>query len=176
MTQPAPVQQNVRDEERVLGITYERALVILPRLLKETSGGEVGTLGDGYFVVTSSEGTSKREMTVRLGREGADTRVSLRVETFTDPRMTMFVIVVAMLTAGLGVLLMLPWAQANQRRRARERDLLVHKTLRAIEDAVASQGAAPNYRVAPGADAVLAEPLEIEEAAPEDERAALRTR
>ena len=162
MTQQAPQQTTVREEERTLGITYERALAIVPALLEKA--GTVSTLGDGYFVVASS-GTQRRELTVRLGRSGADTRISLRAESFTDPSMTALVIVVAMVTMGLGVLVMLPWFMSAQRKESRERDLLVHRTLRSIEDAVAEQGVAPNYRVAPGMDAVVAGPEALEEEA-----------
>jgi hypothetical protein len=157
MAQQTPAQPNVREEERVLGITYERALAMVPRLVREATGVEVETLGDGYFVAHPADGSAKREVTVRLGRQSADTRVSVRVETYTQASMTALVIIVAMLTAGLGILPLIPWLQSMARKQARERDLLVHRTFRAIEDAVAEQGVAGNYRIAPGADASVQE-------------------
>jgi hypothetical protein len=155
MAQSAPVQQNVREEERVLGISYERALAMVPRLMRDAANAEVQTLGDGYFVAQAADGSSKRDVTVRLGRQGADTRVSVRVETYTQASMTAMIIVVAILTMGLGILPLIPWLQSVARTQARERDLLVHRTFRAIEDAVAQQGVASNYRIAPGADATV---------------------
>lgn len=148
----------------MLGITYERALAMVPRLIREATGAEVETLGDGYFVATPRSGSAKRDVTVRLGRQGADTRVSVRVETYTEASMTAIVILVAIFTAGLGILPLIPWFQSVQRQQARERDLLMHRTFRAIEDAVAEQGVGGNYRVAPGMDAPQAR---VEEAAPQ---------
>jgi hypothetical protein len=146
---PAPV----REEERVLPITYERALAMLPRLVKQTTGAEVAELGDGYFVATTVSDSQRQEMTIRLGRNGADTRLSVRVETSTEARLIFLFVALAIVTFGLGLLVALPWAQAAQRKSARARELLVHKTFRCFEDAVAEQGTTTNYRVAPGADA-----------------------
>jgi hypothetical protein len=146
---PAPV----REEERVLPITYERALAMVPRLVKQTTGTEVAELGDGYFVATTASDAQRQEMTIRLGRSGADTRLSVRVESSTEARLIVLFIALAIVTFGLGVLVALPWFQAAQRKSARMRELLVHKTFRCFEDAVAEQGATTNYRLAPGADA-----------------------
>ncbi len=173
MSQQAAAQQSVREEERVLGITYERALAMVPRLMREAANAEVQTLGDGYFVAQPADGSAKRDVTVRLGRQGADTRVSVRVETYTQASMTALVILVAIFTAGLGILPLIPWFQSMQRKQARERDLLVHRTFRAIEDAVAEQGVAGNYRIAPGADATA--PEVVEEIADEAQARGLRT-
>lgn len=161
MADQTAAAQNIREEERVLGITYERALAMVPRLIREAANAEVQTLGDGYFVATAADGSAKRDVTVRLGRQGADTRVSVRVETYTQASMTVLVVLVAIFTAGLGVLPLIPWFQSVQRQQARARDLLVHRTFRAIEDAVAEQGVAGNYRIAPGADAAV--PSTVEE-------------
>lgn len=165
MAQQSPAQQTVREEERVLGISYDRALAMVPRLVREATGAEVQTLGDGYFVAEMKVGSSKRELTVRLGRQGPDTRLSVRVESHAIVWMITLVIVLAIATAGLGIIPLIPWLQSVARREARERELLVHKTFRAIEDAVAEQGLSKGYRIAPGADAVTreggqAEPLE----------------
>jgi hypothetical protein len=154
MNQPnAFGQQTIREEERVLGISYDRAIVMVPRLIREAGGADAMMLGDGYFLSTMSNGTGRRELTVRLGRQGADTRFAVRVESFTHARTTLVFFFAAILTAGLGVLFLLPWLHGLGRREARERDLVVHRVFRAIEDAVAEQGAAPSYRLAAGVEA-----------------------
>jgi len=168
MTQQAPAQLTVREDERVLPITYERALAMAPRIAREATGSELEELGDGYFVTKETKGTSRREVTLRLGRQGADTRLSVRVESFTDPWVATFIVLMAIVTLGIGVLALIPWIQSNQRRAARERDLLVHKTFRAFEDAVAEQGVAKGYRIAPGADANEPGHAEEEEQAAEE--------
>jgi hypothetical protein len=148
-------QPKIREEERVFGISYERALAMLPRLIRDTTGAEAQALGDGYFVAEMESEDVKRELTFRLGRQGPDTRFSLRVETTRDVahwRMAIFV-VVTVVTAGIGAAFLAPWLMRLYRQEARARDLLVHKTFRAIEDAVAAQGESNHYRVAPGADA-----------------------
>ena len=160
--QQAPVQ-TVREEERVLGIGYERALAMVPRLVRAATGAEPNELGDGYFVASLVERSMKREVTVRLGRQGPDTRFSVRVESYSHGKAILLFILFATLTLGLGMLVALPWMIAMQRREARERDLLVHKTFRAIEDAVAEQGAAGSYRIGPGADAAIPEEEELAE-------------
>src|SRR5215813_8410622 len=110
MNQPnAFGQQTVREEERMLGISYDRAVVMLPRLIRDATGAEAQTLGDGYLVATVTKGGVKRELTVRLGRQGADTRFAVRVESFTQARMLTLFIIAAILTAGLGVIVLLPW-------------------------------------------------------------------
>jgi hypothetical protein len=175
-------QQTTREEERVLGISYDRAIAMIPRLMREATGAEPEALGDGYLVARAVTETATREVTVRLGRQGADTRFSVRVETLSQLKLTMTVVVVAMLTLGLGVFVLIPWIISRQRKDARDRDLLVHKTFRAIEDAVAEQGVASNYRIAPGADAASPtrvaadEPEPSEEAVAEDARTSSRTR
>jgi hypothetical protein len=155
MNQPnAFGQQTLREEERVLGISYDRAIAMMPRLIRDTTGAQPETLGDGYLIATVKQKNVRRELTVRLGRQGADTRFAVRVESFTLARMLPVFILAAILTAGLGVILLLPWLHSLARREARERDLLVHKVFRSIEDAVAEQGTAGNYRIAPGVGAV----------------------
>jgi hypothetical protein len=177
MNQPPPAQQSVREEERVLGITYDRAVQMIPKLIRDASGANPQELGDGYYVaqLAGSSG-QKREITVRLGRQGADSRFSVRVESFARPVYVAIMIIVGVATFGLGILPLIPWIQSIQRKEARERELLVHKTFRAIEEAVAQQGLSTNYRVAPGADAnvqqeAVAEPQEQEEAETEAEAA-----
>ncbi|MBX3186527.1 MAG: hypothetical protein KF819_05910 [Labilithrix sp.] len=147
-----PSNQSIREEERVLGIVYDRAVTMVPRLIQSATGAAPQELGDGYFVVETGDGGARRQVTVRLGRQGADTRVSVRVETFTRATTTIIIVLVAIFTAGFGILPLIPWLQSVTRKQAQERDLLVHRTFRAIEDAVAEQGAAGNYRIAPGAD------------------------
>jgi hypothetical protein len=155
MTQQNTPQLTSREEERVLGITYDRAVAMIPRLAKEAIGTEPTALGDGYFVVKVEHPNGVREVTIRLGRQGADTRFSVRVDTIKSmsAQMTVIVVVFGIVTMGLGLLPFLPWLVGRQRQEARERDLLVHKTFRAIEDAVAEQGVAGGYRIGPGADA-----------------------
>lgn len=180
MTQPAPAQLSVREEERVLGIAYERAVPIIPRLVKKATGAvDVKELGDGYWVATFvvPETGVTREVTVRLGKQGPDTRFSVRAETTSMGRFFLLVLLtVGVVTMGLGVLFLLPWITSRQRTEQRERDLVVHKVFRAIEDAVAEQGAGTGYRVAAAevADKPPAEGHEIagEEDTPELRRAA----
>lgn len=168
--QHSPSQQTVREEERVLAISYERALAMIPRLVRRVTGAQVQTLGDGYFVAETTD--SRRELTIRLGRQGPDTRFSVRVESRTIVWMIVLVAVVAIGTAGLGVFPLIPWLQSVARREARERELLVHKTFRAIEDAVAEQDLAKGYRIAPGADVLTraGERDELFDEAPGEER------
>ncbi len=162
MTQPAQNAQPIREEERVLGITYERALAMMPKLLESVTGAAPQALGDGYLVVPIRDGSQRRELTVRLGRQGADTRFSVRAESFNITWMITLIIAVAIFTAGLGIIPLIPWMQRTMRQQARERDLLIHRTFRAIEDAVAEQGSSMSYRIAPGADANV----RVEEAEP----------
>jgi hypothetical protein len=155
MNQPAQAQQTQREEERVLGISYDRAIQMIPKLIRQASGSNPEELGDGYYVakLEGSAGSQKREITVRLGRQGPDTRISVRVESFANPLYISIIIVVAIATLGIGVLPLIPWMQSIARKEGRERELLVHKTFRAIEEAVAQQGVSTNYRIGPGADA-----------------------
>jgi hypothetical protein len=153
----------VREEERVLPITYERALAMVPRLVKQTNGADVTELGDGYFIANTTADSRRHEMTIRLGRQGAETRLSVRVESVVEWRLMLVFLVFAIVTFGLGVLIAIPWMQAAMRKSARARELLVHKTFRSFEDAVAEQGATTSYRVAPGADANVPETEEEEE-------------
>jgi hypothetical protein len=155
MTQPATPQVTSREEERVLAISYDRAVAMIPKLAETATGAQPTALGDGYYVVKVEHPNGVREVTIRLGRQGADTRFSVRVDTIKSlpPKITILVVVFGLLTFGLGVLAFLPWLVGIQRREARERELLVHKTFRAIEDAVAEQGVAGGYRIGPGADA-----------------------
>jgi len=170
MTQQAPAQVTFREEERVLGIAYDRALPMLPSLIKKATGAaSVEELGDGYWVASVSLPNGlKREVTVRLGKQGADTRFAVRAEsTGTNWKWATLIIVVSVLTLGIGIFAFLPSIQARMRVEQRERDLLVHKTFRAIEDAVAEQGASPGYRIAPGEGAAaqgVAEEAEVAEA------------
>ncbi len=172
MTQQAPAQQTAREEERVLPIAYDRALVMVPKLAQEATGSAVEVLGDGYFVVQAATGRQQNEVTIRLGRQGADTRLSVRVESVTDTASVILLVCLILFTAGIGVLFMIPWLQARARRAMRERDLLSHRIFRAVEDAVAEQGESPGYRVAPGADANLRveEPEEPSAASEESSR------
>jgi len=165
MTQQAPAQVMFREEERVLGIAYERAVPMVPSLVKKATGAEVQELGDGYWVATVAvPDGSKREVTIRLGKQGPDTRFAVRAEsTGANWKWVTLIIVVSLLTLGLGIFAFIPAMQKRLRTEQRERDLLVHKTFRAIEDAVAEQGVSPGYRVAPGEGAALPE-LESDEA------------
>ena len=174
MTQPAPAQLTAREEERVLPIAYERALLMVPKLVEEAMGGPAQVLGDGYFVAQTGAKRRKNEVTIRLGRQGPDTRLSVRVESLADPWSVLILIFMILFTAGIGVLALIPWIQANARRATRERDLLSHKIFRAMEDAVAEQGAGTGYRVAPGVDANV--PDEVEETAAPEERSLARER
>ncbi|MFO0740489.1 MAG: hypothetical protein U0270_31620 [Labilithrix sp.] len=157
MTQQQPSQLLVREEERVLGIAYDRAVPAVPKLVKKAIGAEVEELGDGYWIAAVKlPGGIKREVTVRLGKQGPDTRFAVRAETTSMGRTFLLtLLVVGIVTFGIGILPLIPWITARQRSEQRERDLLVHKTFRAIEDAVAEQGVAPGYRVAPGEGAVV---------------------
>jgi len=157
MAQPSPAHQTVREEERVLGISFERALAMIPRLVRDATGAEVQALGDGYFVGVHDGGNAKRELTIRLGRQGPDTRFSVRVESHMVFWIVFAVILVGIATVAIGLIPLIPWLQSVQRREARERELLVHRIFRAIEDAVAEQGVSKGYRIAPGADAVMRE-------------------
>jgi len=163
MTQPAQPQATAREEERVLGITYERSAAMIPKLIRQVTSAEPQELGDGYFLTPIEVGSQRREVTVRLGRQGADTRFSVRVESLTQVWFTTLIIIVGVCTLGLGILPLIPWTQSVQRRETRERELLTHKVFRAIEEAVAAQGVATNYRVGPGADANV----RVEEEAPD---------
>lgn len=168
MAQQQPAQITFREEERVLGIAYDRAVPMVPSLVKKATGADVEELGDGYwFATVPLPHGGKREVTIRLGKQGPDTRFAVRAESSGgDWRFITLVVVVSILTMGLGILAFIPAMQARMRKEQRERDLLVHKTFRAIEDAVAEQGMSPGYRIAPGEGAV--EP-EREEAGPEEE-------
>jgi len=167
MTQQAPAQQNAREEERVLGISYDRAVRAMPALVKKALGAEVNELGDGYWVAAFGDDV-KHELTVRLGKQAADTRFMVRAETTSQgAAFITFLIIFSIITMGLGLLPLLPMLMKRQREAQRNRDLLVHKMFRAIEDAVADQGASPNYRVAAGEGAP--EPVEEPEA-PADEK------
>lgn len=158
MAQQTPAQYNVREEERVLGIAYDRAVRAVPALVKQATGASVEELGDGYWVATLEQGSTRREVTVRLGKQGPDTRFSVRAETTAQgAAFVALVVVVGIVTMGIGILALIPLIQGRQRKDQRERDLLVHKTFRAIEDAVAEQGAAPGYRIAPGVEAARPE-------------------
>lgn len=156
MTQQQPSQLLLREEERVLGIAYDRAVPAVPKLVKKAIGAEVEELGDGYWVAALQLPSGiKREVTVRLGKQGPDTRFSVRAETTSMGRLfVLTLLVVGVVTFGIGIVPLIPWITARQRTEQRERDLLVHKTFRAIEDAVAEQGVAPTYRIAPGEGAV----------------------
>lgn len=134
---------------------------VVPRLVKKAIGADVQELGDGYWVATlTQENGVKREVTVRLGKQGPDTRFSVRAETTAQGgAFVALMVLVGVFTFGLGYLFLIPYLQKRAREEQRQRDLLVHKTFRAIEDAVAEQGAASNYRVAP----LEAEPAEVPE-------------
>ncbi|MBX3234402.1 MAG: hypothetical protein KIT84_13350 [Labilithrix sp.] len=168
MTQQAPAQITFREEERVLGIAYDRAVPMVPGLVKKATGAEAQELGDGYWIASvRAENGTKREVTVRLGKQGPDTRFAIRADsTGTNWKWTLFVILISILTLGFGILFFIPSMQRRLRTEQRERDLLVHKTFRAIEDAVAEQGASPGYRIAPGAGA--AEPDALAEEATDE--------
>lgn len=153
MIDETPAVNNVREEERVFGIAYDRALAIVPRLICRLTGEEPVQVAEGYFVAHTSggSGSGNRELTVRLARHGADTRVRIRVETSAVLLGALLFVVVFFLTLGLGLIVMVPWTRADERKRRLERESLVHRTFDVIEVAVAEQGATANYRIAPGA-------------------------
>jgi hypothetical protein len=177
MTQQAPAPLPVREEERVLGIAYDRAVRAVPSLVKKATGATgVEELGDGYWVTSFREPDGQtRELTVRLGKQGPDTRFNVRAETTAQGASFVWLMVlVGVFTFGLGYLALIPYLQKRAREGQRARDLLVHKVFRAIEDAVAEQGASPNYRIAAGEGAAEPEREAAEEAedVPAERRAA----
>lgn len=148
--------QNVREEERSFGIAYERAVPMVPRTLRAVTGIAPTEVGDGYFTVEMGKGNGRRQITLRLGRESADTRILIRVETFIDVKVILSVVALGIVTAGIGVLPLIPWLSALTRKQAQDREVLLHRIFRALEDAVAEQGASNHYRIAPGADEMRA--------------------
>lgn len=217
------------EEARIFEIAYERACLVVPNLVARAVSGRVQDHGAGYYVVfCAGEAGFQREVTLRLGREGNDTRVVVRAQTAVAsvpdalaslgasssralPQITaiekrtvafrravgatiafflLFVLTpivasalektapISLMGATLagGVLSlirlsrlifhnaaptitiaptdaghtrMMLEAQARAQRETRERDVLVHKALRAVEDAVAGQTTSAHYRVAP---------------------------
>lgn len=152
--QPPQAQQTTREEERVLGLSFERVQAMTPKLLQQVTGTVPQELGDGYYVVPITDKNGRRrELTVRLGRSGPDTRIAVRAESYTSARMVFLLVTLGVLTMGVAILFMLPWLQSTMRSEARERELVMHRLFRTFEDAVAEQGVAGNYRIGPGADA-----------------------
>jgi hypothetical protein len=133
-------QSASRDPERVIAIPYERAIATIPRLISQVTNATPQELGDGYFLATTRSGDLVRELTLRLERQGPDTRVAVRVETISKTWLVSLFILFCVMTLGIGALIMIPWIQARRRRDGRERDVVTHKMFRAIEDVVAADG------------------------------------
>jgi hypothetical protein len=66
----------------------------------------------------------------------------------------------------VSVLALVFTAMRQQQKGALTRDLLAHKIFRTLEDAVAEQGVASHYRVAPGRDAAVPDERLLDEAEP----------
>ena len=142
------------------------------------TGVTLEVLGDGYFRGRTASGT----LTIRLNREGADTRVVVRAEEGQrrDRQLVSLAWLVALVSglsfvshhhgprffAAVGMLFASvlvagaarDWLHGRAAERSTQREILVHDVLRAMEDAAESQGMAGGYRVAPGLDAVATTP------------------
>lgn len=172
-------ESQVHEGERTIPISYDRTCRMAARLVAGTMNAEVVSLADGYFVARRKLRWITREMTVRLGREGADTRVGVRVASATRFSWEMvlgLVVGAGVMLAGLvyqiqfhgaalailvvlaGVMclstMMARMTKASSAKEALGRELLLHAMLRTFEEAAVNQGVADHYRVAPGADRV----------------------
>jgi hypothetical protein len=161
--------RSVIEQDHVLPLAYDRVLPLVKRTVRETASVTPEALADGYFVATLSGG---RKLTVRLGRNGADTHVSLRLDAGERRRHRMALVLGIVIPAQI-VLVGLPgsvspavraWifvvlmvgcvagaigAHAGARRDLVESEVLLHRLRRGLEDAVEHAGVAAHYRVAP---------------------------
>jgi hypothetical protein len=190
-----------KKEEATVGMRYERAVAVAPKLIERTTKSVPQQLGDGYFVATAADGT---QFTIRLGRVASDTRLRIESVVSNDGpgwflALLMIVVAVAAVLAGLvtyqarhGIaptLALLPVivvlmvasviaAVVSGRRFTKQRDerllardLSVHALVRAFEDASVEKAVAGNYRVAPGI-----EPEAVDESIEEQDESARTAR
>ena len=174
-----------RVDERQLGATYEQVDARVAALVEKAVGVAPDRLEDGLYAVTSPRGA---KLDLALGRIGPDTRLSLAASVGANDARTLLeifgsmgvslVIIGASVASGgppalmVAVIVLMSIAIAllgrrNGRRakeRIRERDVLMHRLLRAFEDEFRDAPVA-QYRVAAGS--VPAEPMK--EAAAEAE-------